>query len=247
MMRKVSLTVLFALTAMLSACGDNSVSPHNRAPEVETAAVEGYRGALSSTDTAKFSITIDPWRSTTYYVGDGNSLYFPAGSVCDPSSTYGVAEWDRPCAPIRSSVTVSVKAWMDAQGHARVDFLPHLRFVPSVLPAGWVNITFADFQASLSPFYNILYCPTGMSQCYDESKSDPTLLTVRNAITGKVTRRIKHFSGYMVGAGDDSTSSGGEMNRIGLGATLSAPSMIERGGKDQDRTGYMLASGRQEQ
>lgn len=226
-MKKVSLTVLFALTAMLSACSDNSVSPRNGAPEVETAAVEGFRGALSSTDTSKFSITIDPWRSTTYYVGDGNSLYFPAGSVCDPrTSSYGVTEWDKPCTASRSSVTVAVKAWMDGRGHARVDFTPNLRFVPSLLPTGWVNIAFGDFSASLNPFYNILYCPTDVSSCYDESTTDPTLLTLRNAITGKVTRRIKHFSGYMVGAGDDSSSA--PMNKIPTGGHLSITSILGR-------------------
>jgi len=192
-------------------------------------ATAGYTGALTSTDTAKFSITLDPWRSTTYYVGDGNSLYFPAGSVCDPLlSTYGVGQWDKPCSPIRSSVTVNVKAWLDGSGHARVDFLPHLRFVPSVLPSGWVNITFADFQASLNPFYNILYCPTDISSCYDESKLDPTLVTVRNAVTGKVTRRIKHFSGYMVGAGDDSTANPNSLNKMPTGGHLPITSILGR-------------------
>jgi hypothetical protein len=226
LMKKASMTLLFAATALLAACSDGSVAPQERAPEASTSFGGGYTGSLTSTDTVKFSITIDPWRSTTYYVGDGNSLYFPAGSVCDPSSSYGITEWDKSCSAIRSSITVNVKAWLDGQGHARVDFLPHLRFVPSVLPTGWVNITFADFQASLNPFYNILYCPTDISSCYDESKTDATLLTVRNAVTGKVTRRIKHFSGYMVGAGDDSVPP--PMNKIPTGGHLSITSVRGR-------------------
>jgi hypothetical protein len=111
--------------------------------------------------------------------------------------------------PETSSTTVNAKAWLDANGHARVDFDRHLRFVPSNNPAQWVVLSFADFQASLDPFFNILYCPTATSACFDESLNDPTLLTVRNPITGRVTRRIKHFSGYNVAAGDDGSGDGG--------------------------------------
>jgi hypothetical protein len=211
-MNKVKLSVLFAVAATLAACSDNSVAPRSQAADAFSGATQGYRGALSTTDTTRFSITLIPGQSTLYYLGDGNSMFFPAGSVCDPASTYGASEWDNACAPISGVVTVNVREWLDAKGHARADFLPHLRFVPSLLPTAWVTISFKDFQASLDPFYNILYCATDTSGCFDESKTDASLLTVRDAVTGKVTRRIKHFSGYMVGAGDDSTSAG--FNRI---------------------------------
>jgi hypothetical protein len=103
-------------------------------------------------------------------------------------------------------VTVNVKAWLDSDGHARVDFDRQLRFVPSTNSADWVVLTFADLQAAQDPFFNILYCPTATSDCYDESKRDPSLATVRNPTNGKITRRIKHFSGYNVAAGDDGSS-----------------------------------------
>ena len=83
-------------------------------------------------------------------------------------------------------------------------FDQHLRFVPSNDPSNWVVLTFADLQASLDPFFNILYCPNTTGPCIDESKTDLTLLTIRNPISGKITRRIKHFSGYNVAAGDGS-------------------------------------------
>ena len=142
----------------------------------------------------------------------GNSIVFPAHSLCDTErSSYGPGEWDKPCVQERSSTTVQVKAWIDDNGHARVDFDKHLRFVPTSNPSDWVVLTFADLEASLDPFFNILYCPTATSACYDESKTDLSLLTVRNPLTGRVTRRIKHFSGYNVAAGDDDLdpSSGG--------------------------------------
>jgi hypothetical protein len=43
-----------------------------------------------------------------------------------------------------------------------------LRFVPSTNSTQWVRLVFADLQASLDPTYNILYCPTSQSSCFDE-------------------------------------------------------------------------------
>ncbi len=209
-MSKVRMAVVLGTAAMLAACSENSVAPREAASAPTSISGGGATAALTSSDTIRFSITIEPWHQTSYYLGSGNSLIFPAHSLCDVDhSSYGVGEWDKPCVPETSSTTVNVKAWLDSHGHARVDFDRHLRFVPSNNPAQWVVLSFADFQASLDPFFNILYCPTATSACVDESFTDPSLLTVRNPITGKVTRRIKHFSGYNVAAGDDDAGDGG--------------------------------------
>ena len=243
LMSKVAKTGLFVLVAMAAACSD-AVAPRSPVSDAASSFGGGVSTQLTATDTVRFSITIDPWRSTYYNLGAGNSLTFPAGSVCDPAvSSYGPTEWDKPCTAARSAVTVSVRAWLDGRGHPRVDFTPNLRFVPSVLPTGWVSMTFADYAASLDPWYNILYCKTESSGCVDESKSDPSLMTVRNPVTGKVTRRIKHFSGYLVGAGDDSTdtSGGAAMNRIGSAAPVSASRGVASALRDD--SGYILVSG----
>lgn len=209
-MSKVRMAVVLGMTAALAACSENSVAPSSDAASAPMSVTGGgATAALTSTDTIRFSITIEPWHQTSYYLGSGNSIIFPAHSLCDvQTSTYGVTEWDKPCVPETSSTTVNAKAWLDANGHARVDFDRHLRFVPSTNPMQWVVLSFADLQASLDPFFNILYCPTATSGCFDESVNDPTLLTVRNPITGRVTRRIKHFSGYNVAAGDDGSGDG---------------------------------------
>ncbi len=247
-MKLTTTTVLFAAAALVAACSDNSVAPKSHALNTTMTFGGGYTAALTQGDTARFSITITPYQATYYALGDGNNLTFPAGSVCDPSSSYGATEWNNTCTPLSSDVTVNVTEWLDAAGHARVDFQPHLRFVPSVVATNWVTITFADLQASLSAWPTILYCPTDVSSCYDESKSDPTMVTVANAVTGHLTRRIKHFSGYMVGAGDDGMSG---LNLKGNGPHL--PSALIRQGSttgvapSSNRTGYMLASGRDPQ
>jgi hypothetical protein len=250
-MKKSSMTLVFAAAAMFAACSDSSVAPRAHASDSDNAFGGGVSTALTSTDTIRFDIVIDPSKASTYYLGAGNRLVFPAGSVCDPThTTYGEGFWDKPCTPATKMVTEHVKAWLDQTGHPKTDFSPDLRFVPSDLPTHWVNIAFADFAASLDQNFNILYCANLHAKCTDESKKDPTLLTVRNAVTGSVTRRIKHFSGYMVGAGDDSIAAAG-MNKIGGGSTLpiklptiGSASAVSGG---DARTGYMLASGRQEQ
>jgi len=205
-MSKIRMAAALGLAALLAACSENSMAPREASP-VSAVAGGGATAALTSMDTIRFSITIEPWHTTYYYLGAGNSLTFPAHSLCALGSSYGPTEWDKPCTPAWSSLTVNVKAWLDAGGHARVDFDKHIRFVPSSLPSQWVVLTFADLQASLDPFFNILYCPdTGA--CYNEATLDPTLATVRDPVTGKVTRRIKHFSGYNVAAGDDGVDGG---------------------------------------
>jgi hypothetical protein len=203
LMNRASLMVLFAMSVGMAACSENTAAPITESQDSSTSVFGGGASqALTSYDTIKFSITIDPSRNTYYYLGDGNSLNFPAKSLCDVNkSSYGVSEWDQPCTVATSPVTVYVKAWMDKKGHARVDFDKHIRFVPSSNPANWVNLTFGDLEASLDPFFNILYCATTSGACVDESKTDVTLLTVRNPLTGRITRRIKHFSGYNVAAG----------------------------------------------
>jgi len=214
---------MIAIAAALAACSESSMAPAKQAPQA--AVFEHGGGAtadLSSTDTLKFSITIDPLHQTYYDLGSGNSIMFPAGSLCDPvRSSYGSNEWDKPCVQATSPVTVAVAVWLDARGHPRADFTPNVRFVPSADSKQWVRITFSDFQASLDLSFSILYCPSLHSRCKDEAKKDPTLATYRDPITHKLTRRIKHFSGYNVAAGDDSSDDVRDSFQLGL--TIDTP------------------------
>ena len=249
-MNKVVKLAMFACASTLAACSD-AVAPHSQSNAAPPVLAGGVMTSLSMSDTLRFSITIDPSQNSAYYLGAGNSLTFPAGSVCDPAlSTYGPTQWDNPCIAATSPVTVSVKAWLNGTGHPQVDFSPNLRFVPSTLPTGWVNIAFSDYAASLNPLFKILYCSSTTGTCIDESTTDPTLLTVSNPVTGTVTRRIKHFSGYLVGAGGDSTY---VVDKIGPSMTM--PGAVRRAPSNPSaeasaaaeglthESGYILASG----
>lgn len=259
-MRKEGKAALFVFAAVLAACGESAVAPRSAAPNLP-ASVKGGGGSsahLTSSDTLRFSITIDPSSQTNYDLGAGNSIVFPAHSLCDPTrSTYGDGEWDRPCPLATEPLTISVKAWTARNGHPQVDFSPSVRFVPSMDPAQWVVLSFADYQASLDPMFKILYCPKPQSGCKDESKKDPSLTTTRNPITGQITRRVKHFSGYNVAAGDVDSDFGYRSAAVesahGTVAQLNVSSvflkrsdvstLLRRAVFVRRRSGYVLASG----
>jgi hypothetical protein len=203
-------TVFLTLTAMLAAgCSDSSVAPKaasNNATQDATIAGGGATAALTSVDTLRFTFVIDPSRTVSYDLGAGNKIVFPAHSLCNVNkSTYGEGEWDKPCYPATYPVTINTKAWLDGQGLAHVDFDKHVRFVPTANPAGWVMLSLYDYGAATLAWLNIEYCKeitsSGKDNCKDESKSDATLATVKDPITGRYTRRLKHFSGYSLTSG----------------------------------------------
>jgi hypothetical protein len=197
-----STTVLIALAAGLAACNDGAVAPRNQNAQPTFVAGGGALATLTQTDTVRFSFTVNPTIAQSFFLGAGNSVRFPAGSVCDPSSSYGTSEWDNACTPATAPITIQASAWLDSLGHPRVDFENHLRFVPSSDALQWVTLAFTDNAAAQNPSSDILYCTTAYSACVSELTGDATLVTVKNPVTGLVTRRIKHFSGYLMGSGD---------------------------------------------
>jgi len=260
-MKKASKIVLLLGAASLAACSDSTGVPSAPNAPSASASVQGggSEASLTMLDTLRFSFTIDPSRNTFYSLGYGNSIYFPAGSLCDLSSTYGPTEWDQPCAVSKQAVLVNAKAWLDRRGNPRVDFDKHLRFVPSNDPSHWVMLTFTAWSAMLGANSTILYCPqvTG-GVCIDEAKTDPTLATVKDPVTGMMKRRLKHFSGYNVFSGQPCDPSpddpdciddgNGLMNRVGGGSmkvgllpTPPTTSAVTPVRLTAARAGYMLA------
>jgi hypothetical protein len=244
LMRTTSKVLLIVSAVLLGACSDGSVAPSAPAAS-PTIDGNGATANLTMLDTIRFTLSINAEKPSFIFLGAGNWLTIPAHAVCDPTtSTYGPTEWDKPCDVARNTVAVKAKAWLDKDMHPHVDFEQHLRFVPSANPAQWVMITFTDYSASFTPGSQILYCASPTSSCVDESKSDPTMATVKDPVTGHVVRRIKHFSGYNVFSGrcdatdpSCSSDSSGSMSRgtaaplkIGMAKPAAA-----------SRQGYMLA------
>lgn len=196
--------VLLFAAVLLAACSDGSTAPARaRQLTANNASGGGSTADLLPGDTLRFTITINPTKSQSYDLGNGHAVYFPQSSVCDPAkSTYGTDTWDDKCPMLIFPLVEHVTAWVDAAGHPYEDFAPSIRFMPTTNPAKYVILSLTDPGASVDPTLDILWCPTTNTACIDEAQSDPTEATQRDPVTGKVWRRIKHFSGYNVAAGD---------------------------------------------
>lgn len=137
-------------------------------------------------------------------------LVYPARSVCDPGrSGYGPGEWDNDCATLNRSVQIRAKFWVE-DGRTHADFEPDIRFAPDkkvYLTAFVPEIRGQDISDALKAQYGIFYSTRQGNTRYfiDEATVDPSLATVfgeRNGVaTGRLTRRVKHFSGYYVRSG----------------------------------------------
>jgi hypothetical protein len=204
-----SLAVTVALAA-LGACSDSPISPAEGASraissdEVAVPSLSRSSGnvAIRVVDSNTIAFQIDPNKDQTVGAG-GNSLVFPAYSICDPSTSgYGVDLWDAPCKPLTQPIWITA-TYAYRNGHAEVDFQPALRFAPASAEdrSHWVILT---LQESVRLNSNLSYAirwlaPDGT--WIDESLADPSMRAWTDRSGNKVSRRIKHFSGYNVTAG----------------------------------------------
>jgi len=206
-------SALLVVLAAASACSDAPMAPRaTEQPAFDIQALQpdlsrggkGGKTALAGGDTDNvLTFTVDPNASRTYAFGD-NWVYFPARSICDPSSSgYGIGMWDTPCTALRQPVNVTVH-WSNKGGHAYARFSPDLRFVPADTRtvSRWVILSLHDHKRirELSD-YAILYDAGGSKGWIDESLTDKTLRAWIDPLHNSVVRRVKHFSGYMVAAG----------------------------------------------
>jgi hypothetical protein len=209
MLVRRSAALLVALVAA-SACSDATSAPRQaerpafdvQAMQPEMSRSGGPRDRRTSElDSNTATLTIDPDVSKTYAFGQ-DWIYFPAHSICDPATSgYGPGLWDTPCTPVTQPVTITVQ-WNSRGGYAFAHFSPELRFVPADARAvnRWVILSLHS-QKRLHDLaaYNILY-NVQPGVWVDESLSDPTLRAWLDPLHNSVSRRVKHFSGYMLAA-----------------------------------------------
>ena len=179
--------------AVLSGCAD---------PAAPIAAPDAVRNgaALEVGQVGVTVFTVSKWGGKFNLAG-GHVVSFAANAICEPlTSTYGPAYWNSSCTPAVLPVTITARSWVDANGRARVDFSPDLRFQPTASAPSRVVLQLKDRNASLDPSMAMLYCPT-VGECYDEAAADPSLATHRDSKGAWIYRYVKHFSGYNVGTG----------------------------------------------
>ena len=212
---------LIALLA-LSACQDGVVSPKASkfdapaagAPAPMRLAPEG-RPSLSLSgglpDSTAVDFVVGP-NGGVFYTGN-HAVVFPSQSICDPAtSSYGPGTWDQPCAPLQTSLKVHAEV-RRVNGVTSVDFTPSLRFVPSASSSKWVWMLMYAPEAigadsNLSAF-NILWASSAGGPTVDEAIADTSVRTYVDTFQGLSLRRIKHFSGYQLGAERSGTTDSG--------------------------------------
>ena len=183
---------------LLAACSDGGPMAPAR-PTMPAKGAGAIVSAVTAGDTSITVLSVNAWAKQTASFDMGTfKLVIPANAICSlATSSYGPTEWDQPCVPEAGTVTITVRTWTDASGHARTDFQPHMRFNPAAEP---VILTLKD-KAGVQPGAVIVYCADLASSCVDESLTDPSLVTSRDPNNGNFYRRVKHFSGYAVASG----------------------------------------------
>ncbi|MDB4877095.1 MAG: hypothetical protein JWM41_3541 [Gemmatimonadetes bacterium] len=198
----------------LAACGDTTTSPRETARNLTPTSSPAfdYSGGGSrqyGDQGSDFTVTS---HGGTFSVNGLFTVNFPENSVCNPDrSTYGSTEWDKPCSTLRSNESIKVTARLRLTSNGlTVDFSPELRFSPSTevtistdifAPVITGNRAYFAANPSALDFLAISFSPTlGGAQVADYA-SDGSLITRVYLKSGSVRRRIKHFSGYMIGGG----------------------------------------------
>jgi hypothetical protein len=144
------------------------------------------------------------------------TLNFPAQAVCDPSAKdsqdgYAAAAWNAPCTVTTADITVhATLKW----SHNRLwaDFSPSLRFDPSKtvtistdllspIVRFYAAANGGDGSNGLSRKWGILFAPAIDAPPVDDSKADASVRTTVNFTTGRISRRIWHFTGYNIYTG----------------------------------------------
>ena len=214
--------VLVAGAALIAAACNEPVAPVAQ-PEaasyvpIVSANVVAERANMWAIEQAgTFVFTINPWGGTAK-IGVYN-LSYDANAVCDPAtSEYGPSEWKKSCSTLTSPITITAKFWVE-DGRTYADFSPDIRFEPSknvVISARVPSLRGQQITDALRAQYAVNYTRVvdGIRYLIDEAATDPTLATVfgvrwDGTASGKLSRKLLHFSGYYVRSGrtcDDST------------------------------------------
>jgi hypothetical protein len=203
-----SRAVVVALLAVtVAACAEGPTAPPSTDFDASDALFakggngNGGGGSGRGKDSGSRTFTIWPGVAVFEKFGD-HTLSMPADVVCDPATSgYGAAYWETPCARAKRPIQVTAK-WATEGGRPVISFSPDLRFAPSTQQRDWVELSLKDTQGiEPAQYYTILWYDKDAKQWVDESATDPTL-KARTSQTGNlVTRRLKHFSEWMLWSG----------------------------------------------
>ena len=201
MMARYRISTFAALAlagVLLAACAGESTRPSalQKTSQLATSPFSptGAQKALVGVSDGSYSFEIDPSQDQSLSLG-ASHLDIPANAVCDlATSSYGAAHWNEDCSAQTETFTITAVVRNAATDHPSIDFQPALRFSPDKNVNLYLYVT---DQATLDATRFVEYCSA--SGCVNESIADPSLASSVDLEHRVVFRRIKHFSGYMVG------------------------------------------------
>ncbi|MEP6733649.1 MAG: hypothetical protein ABJE10_23585 [bacterium] len=168
-------------------------------------APQGAEKALVGVIDGVYTFTINPAIDQSIKLG-ASRLDLPASSVCAlATSSYGPTAWDSSCDREKLPVVITAVVKNAATTHPSVEFSPAMRFAPDKNVQLYLYVTDA---ATLTNMTVMKYCGPFNSVCVDESVVDKTLSTTVDKTAQFVSRRIKHFSGYVVAENGDGITGG---------------------------------------
>ena len=194
-------SLMFASALLLAACAGDSTSPS--AARLEP--VDASKALVGVID-GVYTFTIDPSKDQSIKLG-ASSLELPANAVCTLLTTsYGPSKWNDACTPEVLPVTITAVVKNAATNHPSIEFAPAMRFNPATNVMLHLYVTNAETLGNMTV---MKYCGPFAAVCVDESLTDTSLQTAIDASAGLVSRRIKHFSGYVVAENGDAPQVGG--------------------------------------
>lgn len=196
---------------IVAGCSDTSTAPvSQRSFSPAAPAFDFSSGGAYSFGDGRQTFTVGA-NGGSYNVAGLFNVNFPAGSICDPAlSSYGEGTWDSSCASLGRNIQVTATVRLTAGGLA-VDFQPELRFAPNKVVTISTDLFapmiranrefFAKYPSTLRPLA-MYYSPFLGSSRVPDYVSDRSLVTHIDLVTGRIWRRVKHFSGYSVTTGE---------------------------------------------
>lgn len=194
-----------------AACTDSSTSPQLSATRSLSAAptFDYSGGGRFHFGDRQVSFTVTP-DGGSFAVNKLITVAFPANSICDPDlSTYGAGEWDNACVTATRAITITATTRLTLNG-MQVDFEPNLRFSPDkqvILSTDLFAPTirssssfFTAYPSTLRPLA-MFYSPSIGAEPVADYETDSSVVTQVDLESGRVWRRVKHFSGYLMGSG----------------------------------------------
>lgn len=194
-----------AILAAAAACTETPSAPVTES--AETSLARGGPSWRPSSDSGTASFWIDPRFAISGSLGD-HHLSIPSNVICDPATTpYGPEHWDSPCTLATRPIRMTAR-WFIRNGHAQLHFTPDIRFAPAASSSKWVLLSMKQYEGEVSDASAIYWWNSQTKSWVDEALGDPVLAPWFDRGGNRVTRRVKHFSGYVVGTFRDGGDAG---------------------------------------